>query len=45
MVGIWRHFGNNVKAGVGYQFGDVHDDLRFIDGRKEGAFINILAKF
>lgn len=45
MIGVWRHFGNNVKAGVGYQFNDVDDDLRLIDGRDEGAFINVVAKF
>ncbi|QGX99132.1 hypothetical protein EI983_12975 [Roseovarius faecimaris] len=45
VIGAWRHFGNNAKIGVGYQFGDVDDDLRYIDGRKEGPFLNILAKF
>lgn len=45
MVGVWRHFGNNLKAGVGYQFNDVDDDLRLIDGQDEGAFINVIAKF
>ncbi|MFD1344370.1 hypothetical protein [Litorisediminicola beolgyonensis] len=45
LLGVWRHFGNNVKAGVGYQIGDVDDDLRRIDGRKEGAFFNVIAKF
>lgn len=45
MIGVWRHFGNNVKAGVGYQFNDVDDDLRLIDGRQEGAFFNVIAKF
>lgn len=45
LAGVYRHFGNNVKLGVGYQFGDVSDDLRLIEGRKEGAFINIIGKF
>ena len=45
MVGAWRHFGNNLKVGVGYQFNDVDDDLRRIEGRSEGAFINMVAKF
>ena len=45
LAGVYRHFGNNVKFGVGYQFGDVSDDLRLIEGRKEGAFINLVGKF
>ena len=45
LVGVWRHLGNNVKIGVGYQFNDISDDLRQIEGRKEGLFLNIIAKF
>ncbi|THD82459.1 hypothetical protein E7811_15570 [Aliigemmobacter aestuarii] len=45
VFGVWRHFGNNMKAGVGYQWGDVSSDLREISGRKEGAFLNIVATF
>ena len=45
LLAVYRHFGNNVKAGLGYQFGDVSDDLRLIEGRKEGVFFNVVAKF
>ncbi|MDZ7906730.1 MAG: hypothetical protein U5N55_13900 [Cypionkella sp.] len=45
MTGVFRHFGNNIKAGIGYQFGDVSSDLRDIEGRSEGAFFNIVSKF
>ena len=45
LVGVWRHLGNNVKIGAGYQFNDISDDLRQIEGRKEGLFLNIIAKF
>lgn len=45
VLGVWRHFGNNLKAGGGYQWGDVSSDLREITGRKEGAFLNIVATF
>lgn len=45
LVGVYRHFGNNMKVGVGYQAGDVSDDLRLIEGRSEGAFLNIVGKF
>ncbi|NCU19146.1 hypothetical protein EOM89_00065 [Candidatus Falkowbacteria bacterium] len=45
LAGVWRHVGNNLKVGAGYQWGDVSDDLRLIEGRKEGAFLNLVAKF
>jgi len=45
LIGVWRHLGNNVKIGAGYQFNDISDDLRQIEGRKEGLFLNIIAKF
>lgn len=45
LLGAWRHFGNNLKAGVGYQWGTVSDDLRSIDGNTEGVFLNIVGKF
>ncbi|MGL4309519.1 MAG: hypothetical protein ACRCSU_03445, partial [Paracoccaceae bacterium] len=45
LAGVYRHFGNNMKVGVGYQWGDVSDDLRLIEGRKEGAFLNVIGKF
>ena len=45
LLGVYRHFGNNLKAGIGYQVGDVSDDLRQIEGRKEGVFFNIVGKF
>lgn len=45
LVGVWRHFGNNIKVGAGYQFNDISDDLRLIEGRDEGLFLNVIAKF
>ena len=45
LAGVWRHFGNNIKAGVGYQWGDVSDDLRMINSDKQGVFFNIVGKF
>lgn len=45
VVAVYRHFNANVKAGVGYQFGDVNDDLRRLSGRKSGAFLNVLMTF
>tara|TARA_B110000211_G_scaffold115292_1_gene133510 strand:+ start:208 stop:381 length:174 start_codon:yes stop_codon:yes gene_type:complete len=34
-----------LSIGAGYQFNDISDDLRQIEGRKEGLFLNIIAKF
>lgn len=45
LAAVYRHFGNNLKVGVGYQWGDVSDDLRSIEGRKEGMFLNLVGKF
>lgn len=45
LAGAWRHFGNNLKVGVGYQWGDVSDDLGNIEGGREGVFLNITGKF
>lgn len=45
LVGVYRHIGNSLKVGVGYQAGNVSDDLRLIEGRSEGAFLNIVGKF
>jgi len=42
LVGIYRHMGNHVKAGVGYNFTDYSDDLTDMSYRSRGWFINIL---
>lgn len=44
-LGVYRHFGNHVKAGLGYTWGKVSDDLRTIEGSREGIYFNIVAKF
>lgn len=45
LAAIYRHFGNNVKVGVGYNFGSFSDDLTDLTQDDEGAFLNIIAKF
>ncbi|MDO6590182.1 hypothetical protein DS901_12250 [Loktanella sp. D2R18] len=40
-----RHFGNNVKLGVGYNFGSFSDDLTDLVQDDQGAFLNLVAKF
>ncbi|HZV61574.1 MAG TPA: OmpA family protein [Methylophilaceae bacterium] len=42
LVAIYRHMGNHVKAGVGYNFTDYSDDLTDLDYRSRGWFINVL---
>ena len=44
-LGVYRHFGDNLKAGLGYTWGKVSDDLRTIEGAREGVFFNMIAKF
>ncbi len=45
LVGIYRHLGNNIKVGVGYNFSDFSDDLTQLDYRHQGLFINMVGKF
>ena len=45
VASIHRHVGRNAKIGVGYQWGKVSDDMRRIEGKSAGPFINVLMKF
>lgn len=45
LIAAHHHFGNNVKAGLGYNFTDFSDDLTDMSFRSNGWFINILSKF
>ena len=42
---VYKHLGNNVKLGVGYNFGRFSDDLTDLTYDDQGAFINLIAKF
>ena len=42
---VYRHFGNNVQVGVGYNFGNFSDDLTDLVQDDKGAFVNLIAKF
>ncbi|MCF6443303.1 hypothetical protein [Nereida sp. MMG025] len=42
---VYKHVGQNVKLGVGYNFGTFSDDLTDLTYDDKGAFINIIAKF
>lgn len=41
----YRHIGNNLKIGVGYNFGSFSDDLTDLTYDDMGLFLNIVAKF
>lgn len=45
LVGVYRHFGNHFKAGVGYNFSDFSDDLTDMSFRSQGWFINAVGKY
>ncbi len=45
LVGLYRHFGNHLKLGVGYNFSDFSDDLTQLDYRHQGLFINLIGKY
>ena len=42
---VYRHFGNNMEVGVGYNFGSFSDDLTDLVQDDKGAFVNLIAKF
>ena len=44
LTAIYKHLGNNIKIGVGYNFTDFSDDLTDLDFDSQGAFINIVGK-
>jgi flagellar motor protein MotB len=44
LVGLYRHLGNHLKMGVGYNFSDFSDDLTQLDYRYQGLFINLIGK-
>ncbi len=45
LVAVYRHFGDNFKMGLGYNFGRFSDDLRDQSYDSHGIFINAIGKF
>jgi hypothetical protein len=45
LVGVYRQAGDNIKAGIGYNFTDFSDDLTDLDYDSQGFFINVIGKF
>jgi len=44
LIGLYRHLGNHIKVGAGYNFSDFSDDLTEMDYRHQGLFINMIGK-
>lgn len=42
LLGLYRHLGNNIKVGAGYNFSNFSDDLTDLSYRHQGLFINIV---
>jgi flagellar motor protein MotB len=45
LVGVYRHLGNHIKVGAGYNFSDFSDDLTQLDYKHQGLFINLIGKY
>lgn len=45
LLAVYRHFGNNAKLGLGYEWGQVSDDMTDIDYVGQEVFLNLVAKF
>ncbi len=45
LAGVYRHIGDNLKIGVGYNFGQFSDDLADVTLNDGGVFVNVIGKF
>lgn len=45
LAGVYRHIGNNLKLGAGYNFGRFSDDLTDLVQDDRGFFVNVVGKF
>ncbi|MBU2874650.1 OmpA family protein [Marinobacter salexigens] len=45
LVGVYRHFGHHLKAGLGYNFSDFSDDLTDMSFKSRGWFINAVGMY
>jgi hypothetical protein len=45
LLGIYRHLGNHIQVGAGYNFSDFSDDLTQLDYKHQGLFINLIGKY
>jgi len=44
LVALYRHLGDHIKVGAGYNFSDFSDDLTQMDYDHQGLFINLIGK-
>ncbi|HKI50655.1 MAG TPA: OmpA family protein [Geothermobacteraceae bacterium] len=44
LVGLYRHLGEHIKVGAGYNFSNFSDDLTDLDYDHQGLFINLIGK-
>ncbi len=44
LVGVYRHVGQHLKVGIGYNFSDFSDDLTQLDYQHQGVFVNLIGK-
>ena len=42
LLGLYRHLGDHIKVGAGYNFSDFSDDLTDLSYKHQGVFINIV---
>ncbi len=45
LVGLYKHLGEHIKLGVGFNFTDFNDDLTNLDYDNRGWFLDIAAKY
>lgn len=45
LFAIYQHWGEHMKAGIGYNFTEFSDDLTDLDYDSHGVFINVIGKF
>lgn len=45
VTGVYRHISENMKIGVGYNFGRFSDDVSDLTHDDQGVFVNMIGKF
>ena len=45
LAAIYKQVGDNMKVGIGYNFGHFSDDLRDLSFNDHGVFLNVIGKF
>ena len=44
LLALYRHVGDHIKAGIGYNFTDFSDNLTDLSYSSQGVFINVIGK-